>query len=327
MNVSPSSPSYPPRRRGASALAWLVALVLLVAAGGYGWYWWQARTRHAHDVEALAAQQASALEQRLDAMRTEQRAQAQRLQQADATNRVLRDELLGLGQRAALLENSVSQLADPERNGVQALRLDELELVLGLAEQRLRLAGDLDGARRGYALAARLLDGLRDPAWLDLRQTLAQERSALDALGPDPRAVAAGRLEAFDATLPALPVTGAAPVDVALPWWRRAFARIVDVRKADTAVAIAPGDRTAGLAALQLELTLARAAAERRDAAGYRQALARADGWIARLWPDSPQRRERRERLRALRALPLSVELPTLGTTLGQLRAQRAAAH
>src|SRR3546814_2413747 len=90
--------------------------------------------QHERSAETRAAQHVSALEQRIDALQHEQRAQAKRLQQADTTNRVLRDELLGIGQRAALLEDSVSQLADPERNGAQALRLDELELVLGLAQ-------------------------------------------------------------------------------------------------------------------------------------------------------------------------------------------------
>ena len=323
---TPAPPhSTAPRRRGSSALAWLVALLVLVGGGWFGWQWLQARVQHERSVETQAAQHVSALEQRIDALQREQRAQAKRMQQADTTNRVLRDELLGIGQRAALLEDSVSRLADPERNGAQALRLDELEIVLGLAQQRLRLAGDLDGARRGYALAAGLLDGIHDPAWLSLRQALVQERSALDALGPDPRAVASGRLQAFAASLPALPIAVAGREDAALPWWRRAFARIVDVRQADTAVAIEPGDRAAGLAALQLELTLARAAAERRDRNGYRQALARADGWTTRLWPDSAQLRERREQLRELGELPLAIELPTLGTTLEQLRAMRAA--
>src|SRR5690606_3916259 len=121
--------------------------------------------QHARSVETQAARHLDALEQRIATLEDEQRTQAKRLRQADATNRVLRDELLGIGQRAALLEASVSQLADPGHDGAQALRLDELELVLGLAQQRLQLAGDLDGARRGYALAAHLLDGLRDPAW------------------------------------------------------------------------------------------------------------------------------------------------------------------
>src|SRR3546814_15875503 len=78
--------------------------------------------QHERSAETRAAEHVSALEQRIDALQHEQRAQAKRLQQADTTNRVLRDELLGIGQRAALLEDSVSQLADPERNGAQALR-------------------------------------------------------------------------------------------------------------------------------------------------------------------------------------------------------------
>jgi uroporphyrin-3 C-methyltransferase len=302
-----------------------MALLLLMAGGWFGRQWWQARTSHERDLEARSTQRIGALEARVDALRQDQRAQSQRLQQADATNRVLRDELLGIGQRAALIEDSVSRLADPERNGAQALRLDELEIVLGLVQQRLQLSGDLVGARHGYALAAGLLEGIHDPAYLSLRQALTQERSALDALGEDPRAIAAGRLQAFAASLPALPVTRAAGGNATAPWWRRAFARIVQVRRANTAIALEPGDRAAGLAALQLELTLAQAAVERRDREGYRDALMRADAWTTRLWPDSPDLRKQRARLRGLRELPLSITLPTLGTTLVQLRGMRAA--
>ena len=61
---------------------------------------------------------------------------------------VLRDELLGIGQLAALLEDGVSKLADPDRHGAQSLRLDEIELLLGIGQQRLRLADDVDGAQR-----------------------------------------------------------------------------------------------------------------------------------------------------------------------------------
>ena len=70
--------------------------------------------------------------------------------------------------------------------GAQALRLDEIELLLGIGQQRLRLDDDIDGARRALALAAPLLDGLDDPAYLNLRQALAQEQAALQALGMNP---------------------------------------------------------------------------------------------------------------------------------------------
>ena len=323
MNVPVDSP-HPPRQR-TSALAWLLVPVLLLGAAAWGWHQWQARRATQAQVASAEQLRADALEARLDALRRDQRAQTARLQQAEATNRLLRDEVLGLGQRAALVEDTVHKLSDPARSGVQALRLDEVELLLAQGQQRLLLAGDLDGARRAYALAAQVLDGVADPAWLNLRQALTQERAALDALGGDPRAVAAGRLEAFVAALPALPAQAPAAADGQAPWWERAFDRIIEVRPSAGAVAVEPADRAAGLAALRLEFTLAQAAIERRDRDGYRAALARADGWIQRLWPASPARSAQQATLRTLGDLPLAVELPTLGSTLEQLRKQRSA--
>lgn len=300
-------------------------LLLLAGVGWWGWQQWQSRQASARAQIVDAEQRVALLEESLGALRRDQRSQAQRQQQADATNRVLRDELLGIGQRAALLEDNVSKLADPDRHGAQALRVDEVEMLLTSAAQRLDFASDLDGARRSYALAAGLLDGIDDPAYLSLRQTLAQERAALDALGADPRSVAAGQLEAFAATLQVLPERTHAVETERLPWWRRAFGRIVDVRPTQGRVIVESADRGAGLAALQLELTLARAALERRDAAAYRSALARVDTWLTRLWPDSAERHARRQKLRTLQTLPLTLRLPVLGSSLQQLRALRGA--
>ncbi|MDH5823306.1 uroporphyrinogen-III C-methyltransferase [Luteimonas sp. RD2P54] len=315
----------PPPARGRRA-GWWLALALALLAALAAWAWWSAREQARLAGDRGVDQRVEALEARTGRLRDDLRAQAQRLQQAEATNRVLRDELLGLGQRAAIVEDDLAALAAPRRDAAQALRLDEVELLLAQGEQRLQLAGDLDGARRAYALAAQLLSGLDHPApgLLDLRQALAQERAALDVLGEDPRRIAAGRLEALAAALPALPVDTPAGDAPAASWWQRAFGRLVEVRPTEGAVALEPADRAGGLAALQLELTLARAAIERRDEAGLRAALERIDAWLTRLWPDSPALRERRAGIAALRKAPLSVPLPVLGTTLDQLRRQRA---
>lgn len=322
MSSEPSPVASPARPRG-GALALSVLFVLLLAFAGWrGSTWWQAQQRAA---EADTARQLDALAGRLDALRRDQRAQAQRIRQADATNRLLRDELIAIGQRAGLLEDSVARLADPERHGSQALRLDEVELLLSQGAQRLQLSGDLDGARRAYALAGGLLDGVEDPAYLNLRQTLAQERAALEALGADPRVLAAGRLDAFAATLAFPPASTSAHPVQSRPWWRRAFARIVEVHPSQPGLALAPDQREAGHAALQLELALARVALERRDASAWRAALGRADAWLVRLWPDSRPLRARRQQLRELRGLPLALTLPSFGTTLRQLRQLHAA--
>lgn len=320
---TPIPPSSSPRRP-ASAWPWLLLVLALAAAGVYGWRQWQARDVREQAAATDAGLRLDALEARFDAMRRDQRAQTQRLQQADATNRLLRDELLGIGQRAALLEVSVSKLVDPDRHGAQALRLDETELLLAMGHRRLLIAGDLDGARRAYALASGVLEGVDDPAYLSLRQTLQQERAALDALGVEPRAQAMAKLDAFANALVAAPPRATAADAQRLPWWRRAFASIVDVQPSSRHVAVQPADRAVAQAGLELELSLARAAAERRDAAGYRTAIARAQTWLGRLWPPSPALQRRQAQLDALAALPLSLSLPTLGTTLEQLRQMRA---
>lgn len=312
---------HPTRRSGA---AWLWLLLALTAAGIWLWYSDHQRAQRERAADIEAGQRLQALESRLDRLRGDVRGHSQRLQQADATNRMLRDELLGMGQRAALLENNVAKLADANRHGAQALRLDEAELLLTLGQQRLQLAADLDGARRAYALAAGVLDGIDSPDTLNLRQALAQERAALDALDADPRRAALHRLDAIAAKLPgpaALPQTPALAANA--PWWDRVLSRLVSVRRNDLPVMLAAEDRDAAEIALQLELSLARIAIERRDAAAMRAALQRAETWALRLWPTSPQRKATLGELRALRAAPLALDIPTLGSTLGQLRAQR----
>jgi uroporphyrin-3 C-methyltransferase len=318
----PDPAAHTPRR--GKALAWLLVAALLALAALGAQRWLAARDALAQDVLA-DRQRIAALEQRLDAMRRNQRAQTTRLQQAEATNRLLREELIGLGQRAALLEDSLRKLADPALQAGQALRLDEIELLLAQGQQRLLLAGDLEGARRAYALAGQLSEGLSDHAWLDLRQALAQERAALEALGEDPRGTAGARLARLASALPALPQAPAPAATPASPPspWRRALAGLVQVQPSATALATDPADRAPALAALQLELGLAQAAVERRDRDTWQAALARADAWVLRLWPDSAARRSQLALLRELREQDLALDLPELGSTLTRLRRQR----
>ena len=315
------APSAPPRRGG---WAWIALLLALLGGGVWLWYSDHQRSERERAAEIATAQRIEALESRIEGLRRDVRGHGQRLQQADATNRLLRDELLGMGQRAALLEDQVAKLADANRTGAQALRLDEAELLLTLGEQRLRLAADLDGARHAYALASGVLDRVEMPGALNLRQALAQERAALDALDADPRRRALQRLDALVARLPARDATARLPAPAtAAPWWERALSRLVSVRRGDAPPALGSEDRQAGEIALQLELALARSAIERRDVPALQAALQRADHWILRLWPASPPRESLRRELQSLRSAPLALQLPTLGSTLEQLRTMR----
>ena len=318
---APASTTAPATRSRAGAL--LLSLLVLAALAAGGWYGWRAWQGRQAQRQAIAQQQQAALDARLDALKQGQRAQSQRLQQAEATNRLLRDEVLGIGQRAALIEDSVARLADPDRHGQQALRLDQIELILAIGQQRLQLDGDMDGARRALALAGPLLDGLNDPAYLNLRQLLAQERAALDALGPDPRLHARALLDQLDSDLPG-EGTGTADAARVLPWYERVLQRIIRSQPTVGATLRERVDREAAIAALQIETGLARAAIERRDEAGLRSALARIETWLQRLQAGSSQLRQKQQSLAELKAMSLSQSSPLAGSTLEQLRHLRA---
>lgn len=314
--MADSVPSASTPRRAIAP--WLLVIALAGALGVGAWQWQLRETRR--DAEAADAQaRLAAFEARLDALRLAQRGQQGRLQHADATNRVLRDELLALGERAALFEDALARLAQREAAGRQALRLDEVEFLLAAGMQRAQLMGDLDGARRAYALAAGVLDSLADPTLTDLRQTLAHERATLDASGVDPRTRVLAQLAALGRIVSAPPPASRAPPETT-SGWRRVLGALVDVRPSASTAPPRAVDRAAWQATLQLELALARAAAERRDAPAFRAALSRADVALRALWPASSARDHALARLRALSAHALSPTLPALGTTLQQLR-------
>lgn len=319
MDPTPSTP----RRLQWAWIMLPVVIVVFAAAGWGGWRWWQAHAAERDRIAGEQRQRWEALDQTLDTLRRDQRATSGRVQDAAATNRVLRDEMLGLGQRNALLEETVSRLADPNRHGAQALRLDEVELLLSQGQQRLAIAGDLDGARRAYALAAGALAGIDDPACLNLRQALVQERNALDALGAGPQDALAGELERFVGQLDALPAQATGTDGDARPWWQKLLSPLVQVRPSRGNVLVAQSERIGARDSLQIEISLARAALERGDATAWKQALDRVDAWLARLWPDTPALRQRRAELAKLRHAPLRPPLPELGSTLLQLRAMR----
>jgi uroporphyrin-3 C-methyltransferase len=320
-DLSDSIASTPPRRRG-RALLWLLILALLAFA-----YWelhaWLRASLPAAQVlttsdDASIGNSADAI----NALRREQHALAQRMSDATASNQVLRDEVLGVGERAALLEQSVARISGPRAQGEQALRLDEAELLLTIGEQQLVLSSDVGNALHAYALADATLAGSTDPSALNLRQSLAQEVAALHALPPDPRAGIAGQLDAFEASLATLPfateparVTPASMLD-------RVVGSMVEVRRAQAQDLLDPAAREAALTAVRLELTLARLALERRDASAFRAALTRIDAWLPRLYSTVTVARQR-QLLADLQRTPLRIDLPVLGGTLDELRRLR----
>ncbi|HHW4680180.1 MAG TPA: uroporphyrinogen-III C-methyltransferase [Xylella taiwanensis] len=309
---------------------WLILLLTLAGLGmmsWYGWRYWQAQSNAAQQAQLEEQQHWQGLNQALQMLRSGQDFAYKRLRDVDDTNRVLRDEILGLSQRSALLEQTVARLSDPNRHGTQALRLDEIETLLRLGQQLLTIASDLDGARRAYALAASTLEGLDDPGYLNLRQTLIQERNALDTLGESPQTRVNAALERFGTALQQLPQHPNAGTANIQPWWHKVLSPLVRISPSHSPVLLAESERQSAQDALQIELSLVRAAVERNDLTSYVTALHRIDALMQRLWPDSAARRARHAELALLAKVDLRPTLSELGTTLLQLQSIRQGSH
>ena len=330
-----TEPAAVPASRRLPGAAWVLLAIATLLAGLYAWKTWSSNATPRRAVaevdlsaEALDAR-LLAVEAAQESARRGQAAQEQRLVDTRARTGLLRDEVLALTQRASLLEDSVREAAQGGRDGVAALRLDEVELLLVVAQQRLQLSGDLAGAIRASELADGVLSTQRDPELVDLRQTLALELVALKALPASPRASAASELDALEAALPKLggrDALGAGRAgDAPVAGWQRLLDQLVQVRKTGGQDLVSPADRESAEAALALELALARGALASGDETAFRRALARIDTWLVRLYPDGATLRERRAQLARLRTQELHYDLPLAGAALKQLQALRHA--
>lgn len=315
------------RPRAARSSGWWLALLLIVLAAGIGlWRSFSSPQTAATPMLDLSPQALDtrllAAEQALARLHREKEALQQRLVDNSARTSLLRDEVLGVTQRSALIEDSVRELASSKRDAQQALRLDEAELLLTLAQERWQISGDAASAIRAIELADGVIASLKDPRWVNLRQTLTQELTALRALPADPRAQAAGELDTLEALLPQLPIASARSAgDGRASGFQRLLDSLVQVQPSGEQDLLSPTDRSAGRAALALDLSLARQALERRDSASFRASVRRIEAWLRRLYANGPLLNDRRARLLKLSALPLKIELPVAGSTLAELRA------
>lgn len=330
LSVESTSTAPTPRR-----WPWVFALLVLFAiTAALLWFLHGARESaterqaQTQQQEALE-QQVAALEQRLDQIQRNQQGLSSRLDSASATNQVLREELLGMGERAALLEDSVARLTQSRAGSETVLRLNEAEFLLLIGGERLRLFGDTAGAVQAFSLAESALASLDDPQLATLRQTLAQELVALHAIPTDPRPQLRAELAALAQALPQLPVSREGEVTLDASQDSRFMAmlsRVVTVRRVDPATTVlGPAQRQAALAAIALKLELAQAALARPDAIAFAEALdqaqAAAHGLFDEAAPQTTQWFSTAKRLRETALLP---ELPVLGATLRELNALRA---
>ena len=325
--MSATQPTQPNSRFTARTGATLLAVGLLAALAYLG-YDRLLKPRSAASAQTLDLSAEAldrrllAAEQALAAVQSERRNLQQRLDESSSRTSLLRDEMLGISERATLIEDSVRELGAGGRSVQESLRVNEAEMLLGMSRERWLLSGDLSGTIHALELAANAIGGLKGPQWLNLRQIMAQELAAFRAIETDPRAIARGELDALEDLLPQLPkANGSAPAAVSNEQGiKRLLNALVQIQPTGQQNLISPSERQAAQTALLLEITNARMALQLRQDSEFKRSINRIDRWLTRLYAQTPALKERRERLRASATAPLNIPVPLSGSSLLELQ-------
>lgn len=332
----PSAERPGKRRSTGRALAALALLLSLAATGiaGYAaWLAWQAATG-----DAVAA-----LDERL----------AAQTQRESAELRALRTELETLASRteenlAALRESHARQrdliagaAAESREADLGRWRLAEAEYLMRVANHRLLMERDADGAENLLALADEILADAGALAYHDVRALLAEEMAVLRAFeSVDVQGVFL-RLEALKGQIDQLPLrlpaySAPRPADEpaqeessALDTLFQRLAGLVRFRRHDgEAVRPLLAPRQAEYLELNLRLALDRAqlAALRHDREVHRASVAAARDWLRRFVdPTRPATEHLLRELDALLAIDFGGDPPDISRSLSRLRTSRPA--
>ncbi|MES0873218.1 uroporphyrinogen-III C-methyltransferase [Sinimarinibacterium thermocellulolyticum] len=328
--------------RGRAAL-WglLVLLVGLALVAAVGWEGWRR-------IEAMMAERDARID-RLQASVDAGGAQVERLQTrvADQAVAVQRNatQIARFGERLDAQDQAIGLLREELGGGRIRVQLAVVEQLLLLANDRLQVGREVDAAITALEAADTRLAALADPRLFAVREAIARERTALQAVPradiPGAALVLASLIEramrfALKAQVPErfTPVPRAADTDEVEPtsrgqraWLalRRAVSSAFTIRREAGPPPQMLSDEQDALIrqVLALKLEGARAALLRRDAATFRELCRSASAWLGEYFSDGdPAIEAARAELTRLQDLQLDPPLPDISASLVLLRAQ-----
>jgi uroporphyrin-3 C-methyltransferase len=322
-----SMPRTPRPRSGGSAAAILIALLALVLAGYAAWRSREIDAARSSAEQQTLAAQVEALTHSVEQLRGNADAVRARLEDNAKVDQTERTEVIGLGERARLLEDAVANLADKRLSGRDALVLDEAELLLTLGAERYTLFHDANAAIAAYRMADTALGEVENAAFATVRQSVAAEIDAFGAQrGADTNALLA-QLAQLAAQLPDLPVPARTPApetsaDTSRLW--RVLGALVQVRHGDDANLLLH-DASLSRTLAVLDLHEAESAALARDNARYHARLAEARAQLGAFDRHEPHVASAYAALDQLDRAELAPAPPALlGAALKELRNLRA---
>jgi len=355
--------------RGGGFLTFLAFVFALVALAGTTWMWWQdqqvvdasesrvvteisrlestdselaLKIRQVQDqVENLPSSDNSAeiaaLERRLQGDVDELDRLKQSMTEQLSMSRSLQMAGESLQRRLSAAETALTGVASRELDAGGELDLAEVDYLLRLANERLKLFNDPVAADETLELADIHLAAMDDPIYLGVRQDIAVARRDLASLElPDFFAIS-NQLDSVQASIAGLPFRGqeAVPVETAEVgegWWDKlkgVFSGLVTVRRSteleDQRISLEDKDYVRQRLWLQLEI--AHLALMRRDQAAFGSSLARVRETVSTWFEESSDSYGNiMQQIGSLEAMNVQLVLPDISkpwSTLRQVRTLR----
>jgi uroporphyrin-3 C-methyltransferase len=363
---SPDSSGQPPRKGG--ALAFLAFVFAVAALGGTGWMWWQDQaavdqqgqrvftelsrldqadselalklTQVRDEISALASgdlgAEFSALQSRMEADRRKLESAETAIDEQMELARSMQAEASQIRGRMAAAEASLAGLATRELDAKSELDLAEVDYLLRLANERLKLFVDPVAADDALEVADMHLAALDNPMYLTVRQDIAAARRSLAAIDIPDYLQIANDLDAIQERVVSLPFHGEEP-PVTAPeqvedegWWAKlkgVFSGLVTVRRStdDENQRISLQDKDYIRQRIWLQLEIAHLSLMRRDEDGFRKSLARVEESLAG-WFDTDDANYQAvvQGLENLKAQQIRVDIPDISAPWSTLRMLRA---
>ncbi len=240
------------------------------------------------------------------------------------------------------VDDALKTLADQVQGGQHAWQRAEIEHLLLVANTRLQLQQDVDGAHTALTLADERLVSLANPAYFKVREQITRELTRLDSVErPDVQALAL-KLSSLVDQVDALEIQqtqrGAFSNELTLttgpqeaPWHQRlwvslneAVGSLISVRRdVERREPLLPPDQGFYLKQnLRLQLESARLALLKQDSANFKAALRQADAWLQQYFnPEQASTKSARAAIADLQTQSIKPALPDISGSLNALRA------
>jgi uroporphyrin-3 C-methyltransferase len=293
----------------------------------------QVKTLSAGDAGAEIA----AVQQRLQADRSKMDRVENALNEQSSIARSLQAASESLHGRLAAAEAALTGMSTRELDAGGALDLAEVDYLLRLANERLKLFSDPVAADQALEVADMHLAALDNPMYVGVRQDIATARRALAAVGmPDFLAIS-GRLETIQQNVATLPFKQETP-SIDRPgqtaagdgWWdkvKSVFSNLVVVRRStgEENQRITLQDKDYIRQSTWLQLEVAQLALMRRDQQAFRASLQRVRETLVS-WFDTGDKQYQAilQSVDELVAIAIQVEVPDITAPWSTLKVLRA---